>query len=123
MKLEEIYSKYALNDGETKSFKIDFSNRSCSVRLLIRKAIEKQKFQKCEIELFFSGIINIDISEDFRTSGAFSDITFTKTVNNNYYLSLDPYDKTGEPHENDNFIIISSLLNITDENGETAEVS
>jgi hypothetical protein len=123
MKLEEIYSKYALNDGETKSFKIDFSNRSCSVRLLVRKAVEKQKFQKCEIELIFSGVINIDFSEDFRTTGGFSDITFTKTFNGNYYLSLDPYGNTGEPHENDNFIIISSSLNVTDENNEKIEVT
>jgi hypothetical protein len=123
MKLEEIYNNYVLNDGETISFTVDFLDCSCVVRMLIRKAIEKQRFQKCQIELLFRGVTNIDISEDFRTQGAYSDITFTKTDNGEFYLSLDPYGNANKPHENDNFIIVSSLLTVTFDNGEKMEIS
>ncbi len=123
MKLEDIYNYYALNDGETLSVKVGFFDCTCVVRLLVRKSIDKQRFRKCEIELLFSGVTNIDISEDFRTQGAYSDITFTKTDDGNFYLSLDPFSNTNEPHKNDNFIIVSRMLKVTFHNGEKIEIS
>jgi len=123
MKLEDVYKNYALNDGELRSFKIDFCDCSCTIRLLVRKSVGKQRFQKCEIELLFTGVANIDISEDFRTKGGFSDITFTKTSDGNFYLSLDPYGNTGEPHENDNFVIVGSSLTLKLGNSDKFKLS
>ena len=123
MKLKDIYNSYALNDGETLSFKLDFSDCSCAVRLMVRKSVENQKFEKCEIEFVFRGVANIEISEDFGTKGGFSDITLTKTSDGNFYLSLDPYGNTNEPHDNDNFIIVGSSLTVKFDNGEKFDVS
>ena len=91
MNFEEIFTNYTLNDGETLSFSIDFTNRKCSIKLKVRRYNNNRKFQSCEIELHFEGLKEVDISEDFRTNGGYSDITLTKTNDNYFYLSIDPY--------------------------------
>jgi hypothetical protein len=123
MKLEEIFSSYALNDGETLSFNLNFIDQTCAVKLKVRRHLRKQQFQECAIDLQFIDVLTIDISEDFRTTGGFSDITFTKTAEGKFYLSLDPYGNTGQPNERDNFVITSSSLIITYESGEKFQVS
>ena len=110
MNFEEIFTNYALNDGETLSFSIDFTNRTCNIKLKVRRHIKNQNFEPCEIELDFEGLKEIDISEDFRINVGYSDITLTKTKDDYFYLSIDPYNNTGEPNERDNFIIIAESL-------------
>jgi hypothetical protein len=123
MKFEELLCSYVFNDGETLHAKIDIFDRSCSVVLRVRKHIERQRFQQCEVELLFKGVFEVDISEDFRTSGSYSDITFTKTEDGNFYISIDPYSNTGNPNENDNFVIVSSELVILTEDGNKFQIT
>lgn len=115
MNLEEIFTNYALNDGETLSFKIDFTKHTCNIKLKVRRHIKNQKFQPCEIELNFEGVKEIDISEDFRTNGGYSDITLTKIKDDYFYFSIDPFGNTGEPNERDNFVIIAKSLVVINE--------
>lgn len=115
MNFEEFLTNYALNDGETLSFSIDFTNRTCKIKLKVRRHLKNQMFHPCEIELHFESLKEIDISEDFRTNGGYSDITLTKTKDDYFYLSIDPYDNTGEPNERDNFVIIAQSLLIINE--------
>lgn len=123
MNLEDLYNNYALNDGEILSINVDFLDFTCSVRLLVRKTINQKVFRKCEIELLFSRVTNIDISEDFRTQGAYSDITLTKNNASNFYLSLDPYCNKNEPQENDNIVVVSHLLKVRFNKDEYFEIS
>ncbi len=123
MKLEEILSSYAFNDGQVLSFKIDISDQSCTVVLKVRKHLGRQQFRKCLIDLVFAKISNINISEDFRTCGGYSDITFIKTADEEFYLSLDPYSNLGQPNDEDNLVIISRLLSITYEDGNNIQIT
>lgn len=117
MKLEDIYTNYVLNDGQILLLQVNYSDRSSTLRLRVRKRIDKTSFETCEIELLFIGVISIDISEDFGTNGNYSDITFTKTSNAEFYISLDPFTNTNDSHANDNSTIVSKtvILKINDE--------
>ncbi|RYD52786.1 MAG: hypothetical protein EOP52_01165 [Sphingobacteriales bacterium] len=123
MTIEDIHDDYALCDGEILSYTVDVARCSFAVRLLVRKIIGKQTFQECKIELVFSECDSIDISEDFRTSGTYSDITLAKLSDGTFYLSLDPYGNFGEPHENDNYVIVGSSLALVLDTGDTFELS
>lgn len=122
MTLEEIYQQYALNDGEVISFQILFASsqredagNKTIVVLKARKRLCEQQFESCTITLEFSHATEVNISEDFRTNGGYSDIVFTKLADGHFYLSFDPYGNTGEPNENDNFVITAKQLILIDE--------
>jgi len=51
------------------------------------------------------------ISEEF-SSSYYSDIVFRKEENDMWYLSLDPYTNLGEPHEQDNLVIVAQSVSI-----------
>src|ERR1700752_605509 len=107
MASDEIPSNYLMNDGEVISFFLDFSgDRTATISLKVRRCVKKEKFEMREVLLLFTGVSQIDISEDFRTNGGYSDFTFHKSEDG-YYVSFDPYDNAGVPNENDNFVIRS----------------
>ena len=114
MKLKDSLSDYVLSDGQIISLKVnlDYQKRSKSsaiVGLMVRKPTEKNLFEKCKIELQFEQVREVTINDDLG-SDYYSDITLLKLDNGLYYLSLDPFGNTGQPHEKDNFVIISKAL-------------
>ena len=123
MTLEEIFRHYALNDGSVLSFQVGFADH-CDVGggnkaiivLQVRRLIHKHQYEKCTITLEFSRTTEIDISEDFRTNGGYTDIVMTKLEDGQFYLSVDPYGNTGEPNEMDNFVIKGENLVLVDGN-------
>jgi hypothetical protein len=123
MRLEEITKNYIFCDGEILSLSIDFLKKVCTISLQIRNWLNRSKFQKCTVDLEFTDVFTIDISEDFRTDGRYSDITFTKLIDNKFYLSLDPYGNTGQPDNRDNFIVTANSFSFTKENGEKFKVN
>lgn len=121
MTLEEIYKNYALSDGEMLSFHILFESTSVNparnqvlIVLKVKKHLRKQQYESCTITLEFDNATDINVSEDFRTNGAYSDIVLTKFTNGQFYLSVDPYGNTGEPSEMDNFVIKAEKLALLD---------
>jgi hypothetical protein len=121
MTLEEFFeSKYILNDGEICSILIDYENStnySVKIKLKLRKSLSSTKFEDTFCTLHFENIEQVDIFEDFGTGTNYSDITLIRLNNGNFYLSLDPYDNTNLPNEKDNFIVKSSSLTITEDQG------
>lgn len=113
MQYEDPLSNYALNDGEILWFKLDLSQQTCTLRLNVREYAETRKLKEFIIDLNFTEVSSIEISEDFRTYGRYSDVTFSKTNDGSFYLSLDPYGNTGIPDEKDNFVIIAKYLVVT----------
>ena len=117
MKFEEITNTYAFNDGEILSMSIDFLHKTCIISLQIRHCLNRNKFQHCTVELEFSDVFTIDISEDFRTNGRYTDITFAKMIDGSFYLSLDPFGNLGLPDSRDNFIVTARSFSFTSANG------
>jgi hypothetical protein len=110
-------SKYILPDGEILSFKVVYSDESNTlsyivIELKVRIWESKNKWKPCKIRLRFSELIEIRLVEDFGTGGSYSDITFTKSDTEGYYLSLDPYNNRNEPDEMDNFVIQSKKIEV-----------
>jgi hypothetical protein len=86
---------------------MDFSEAgTVTLGLKIRRQSKKGMVENCEATLIFVQLIEVNISEDFRTGGGYSDFTFQK-LENEFYLSLDPFGNSGTPNEQDNFVIRS----------------
>lgn len=118
MTLEEIYQGYALNDGQIISFEMTYSvDRTVTVVLQVRKHLPKQQYQPSRIIFVFQQVTELDVLEDFGTEGNYSDVILTRLDDNQFYLSLDPFDNTGEPSGNDNFVIKAKLLLFMNEMG------
>ena len=116
--MDEIPAEYAWNDGELCSLKLttdyiasDSSSRQAAVEMLIRKRVAKNKWEPCRVHILLSGIQKVVINDDFELS-RYSDVTFTKTESNAWYLSLDPHGNSGEPHEDDNMVFVADSMNI-----------
>ena len=105
MSIEEFKTKYILNDGQVLSFVCDFTAQQIQVRLNIRKQI-RNKTDSCELNILFNGVIELDVLDNFDVS-SYSDVVFVKMDTGNYYASFDPYDNSGAPSDNDNFVIKS----------------
>jgi len=118
--LEEIYQHYALNDGNVLSFQLGFAGYSgeegnkAIIVLQVRRHTGKQRYEECTITLEFNRTTEVDISEDFRTNGGYTDIVLTKLADGQFYLSVDPYGNTGEPNEMDNFVIKAERMVLVD---------
>ncbi len=110
---------YALNDGEICSIKlaVDYTSannsalRQASVDVLIRKKTADGKMQPCLLQIHLNGVRKIVINEEF-DSRYYSDVVFKRVENGLWYLSLDPYGNAGEPHEEDNLVIVSEAVRI-----------
>lgn len=119
--MEDLLKGYALNDGEILSLKLDAAYafnkesvlRQASVKLLIRKQVGN-KWEPCALQIELSGICKILIDEDFVTS-RYSDIILKRTNDNLWYLALDPCGNSGEPHQDDNLVIVANSLSIKEQ--------
>ena len=118
MTLEEIYQGYALNDGQIISFEMTYSiDSTITIVLQVRKHQHKQQYEPSRITLMFQQVTEIDLLEDFTTQGNYSDVVLARLSDNQFYLSLDPFDNSGEPSDNDNFVIKAKQLSFIDETG------
>ena len=129
MTLEEILQNYALNDGKVLSFQIQFADDSMeetynivTVALNVRRHVTRQQFESCTVIFEFSCKAEVEISEDFRTMGGYTDIVIAKLANGQFYLSVDPCGNTGHPNDNDNFVIKGEKLLFV-EDGKSTYVS
>ncbi|MDP3930388.1 MAG: hypothetical protein Q8R57_15315 [Bacteroidota bacterium] len=118
MTINEINSNYFIADGQLISIKIDYNSdinslTSATVVIKIRKKIGTKKTMEAILQLFFTELILIDIIESF-DSTFYSDIKLLLLDNGEYYLSLDPFDNSEIPNNNDNFKIKARTLNITE---------
>ena len=116
----DLLSKYALNDGEIHSLKLEYASEttqnSMIIDLKVKKYISKNKFVPCLLRLIFSELIELSIYEDFGTEGNYSDITILFEVKDEYYFSFDPYDNKNKQNDKDNFIIKARKLEIIELN-------
>ena len=110
MNLEELLKQYVLCDGGAQSFHLDIVNRRATVRLETRRIISRNRDEPCVLELEFGDVTEIYLFEDFPTDGGYTDITLTTLSDGTIYFSLDPFGNSGEPNDQDNWIIRSSTL-------------
>jgi hypothetical protein len=66
------------------------------------------------VDLELNTLTHFDIVEDFE-SKSYSDLTLTRLGNGEYYLSLDPYGNSNQPHERDNFVFKCKTLRISEQ--------
>ena len=115
--MSELFEKYILNDGEIISLSLgldyqftgDSLIRQATVELKIRKRLSATKWVPCQVQLRFQQLRKISLFEDF-ASVSYSDIVLKQLANATWYLSLDPCSNTGEPHEQDNLVLVADLL-------------
>ena len=105
MLLEEFKQKYILSDGQVLSLACDFGQHQAQVQLNIRKWNGKNPVP-CTLDILFNGVTEIDLLDNFDVS-SYSDVVFVQTDAGDYYASFDPFDNSGQPSENDNFVIKS----------------
>ncbi|WP_139925449.1 hypothetical protein [Hymenobacter sp. DG01] len=116
--MEKLLREYALNDGEIISLKLNaayaFNSKSmlrqASVELLIRKR-DGSAWMPCVLQIELAEILSLRLDEDFASS-RYSDIVFKRIEDDRWYLSLDPYGNSGEPHEEDNLVIVAKSVKI-----------
>ncbi|MET4105619.1 hypothetical protein [Hymenobacter sp. UYP22] len=116
--MEKLLEEYALNDGEILSLKLDAAYalnsesmlRQAFVELLIRKRVGNA-WMPCVLQIELGEILSLRLNEDF-TSSRYSDIVFKRIEDDRWYLSLDPYGNSGEPHEKDNLVIVAKSVKI-----------
>lgn len=105
------FDKYIFTDGKIIYVTFDCICKAIEMKLQIRKKVEKQIIP-CLIRLRLENVTELDIFESFDTLGYYSDFIFVKQPDTKYYISFDPFDNSGEPNKNDNFIIKASSYNI-----------
>lgn len=123
MTIEELLKKYALCDGLLLSFGFEYHSGIFNVKVRIRKCIAKNKYEKITATLEFKGVKELDLYEDFPTNGGWTNITLARLDNSEIYLSFDPYDNTGLPHERDNWTIKAKSLHFINEEGVKEEIA
>jgi len=120
MSLEELNKTIFINDGKIKNIKINFDSyenerhQKANVEVVL-ECRKVDNLEKMSISLIFSENVYYDLFDEnlsFYGSGDYSDITLLKDTDDRYYLSLDPYDNSGKPNEEDNDIIKSDKLKI-----------
>jgi hypothetical protein len=105
MLFEEFKEKYILSDGQVLSLACDFSQRKVQVQLNVRRWNGRNP-EPCTLDILFNGVTEVDLVDNFDIS-SYSDVVFVKTDAGDYYASFDPFDNSGQPSENDNFVIKS----------------
>lgn len=117
--MNELLENYILADGTIISISLGLeyhfaSNspvRQATIQLAVRKRLSPTKWAPCQVQLQFQQLCRINIFEDF-SSASYSDIVLTQLPDTTWYLSLDPFGNTSEPHEQDNLIIMANQLTL-----------
>ena len=103
----ESFDQYIFSDGKVVSMTCNFADNTIELRLQIRKKLKKQ-IKQCIVWLRLENVSNLDVLEDFDTSGNYSDIVFVQQSDKLFYISFDPYGNSGERNESDNFTITAA---------------
>lgn len=117
--MDVLPAEYALNDGEIRSLEIGVEygsasgspQRQASVALLVRKKAANGKLVPCLLQIHMTSVQKVVVNEEF-DSCHYSDVVFKKVENNLWYLSLDPYGNSGEPHAEDNLVLIAESIEV-----------
>ncbi|RZK36119.1 MAG: hypothetical protein EOO57_07785 [Hymenobacter sp.] len=117
--MNELLENYILADGTIISISLGLeyqftSNspvRQAIIQLAVRKRLSPTKWIPCQIQLQFHQLCRIKVLEDF-SSASYSDIVLKQLSDTTWYLSLDPFGNTGEPHEQDNLVIVANQLTL-----------
>jgi hypothetical protein len=112
MSISDINKKYILCDGKIIRLEFSFENKEMNIELQIRKLLSNKKSQPCKVRLTFIDVTEFEMFEDFPTNGEYSDFIFTEISNENIYASFDPYGNSGQPNEQDNWIIKSKNVKL-----------
>ena len=123
MTLEELGKGYYLCDGEILSINVhlDYSfddSSKANVELRVRKRKTRKLSESCIIGLTFIQVQNISLYEDFKSGRDYSDIVLKELESGLIYLSLDPFGNSGEPHEEDNLVVIGKEILIVEKKKE-----
>jgi hypothetical protein len=98
------FDQYIFADGKIVSVAFDYADKTIEMKLQIRKRAKK-KYLPCSILIRFRDVIEVDVLENFSTSGNYSDIVLVNQSDNQVYASFDPFGNSGQPDERDNFVI------------------
>lgn len=107
MTFDEFHEQFILCDGKIKNISLNYEIYNQEIRqptflniqLFVRKTGDRYYSL---VSIVFYNLIEFDYFEQKPSSGNFGDIVFVKTGHNEYYMSLDPYSNSGEPHSKDN---------------------
>ena len=103
--IEEIQpGQYILTDGKLLSMTCNYQDNTIQLKLQVRKIIDKE-IRPCTVSMYFEGVKELDVLDEFGTTGNYSDLVLTKLPDGLIYASFDPYGNSGEPNDNDNFVI------------------
>jgi len=112
MSVNEINSNYVFTDGEVISFSVHYRVPTdkglvaeAKITLKAKRSLGREGFDYCTLHLYFSSVISLYISEDFKNESRISDMTLKKIDDDTFYVSLHPYNTSNEPNVNDNFVI------------------
>lgn len=112
MAINEVNSKYIFTDGEIISFLVDYQvpdgkgmTTDAIIKIKAKHALPNDKFEVSRLELAFSSVVFLKISEIFTRENKISNMTLTKTDDGNFYISLRPYDNSNIPNDSDDFVI------------------
>jgi hypothetical protein len=97
------FNQHIFSDGKVLYMSCNYNENTIELRLEVRKFVGKQ-IVPCTVSLRFIRVIELDVLDGFDTTGNYSDVVLKK-LTNGLYASFDPFGNSGEPNENDNFVI------------------
>jgi hypothetical protein len=109
---EDLTSAYFLSDGVVLNIAIDHATGTVSLVLAVRKRLNRNKSMPSRLLITFSDVTTIYINDELCTGGQFSDCTFTSIQSGGIYFSIDPYDNSNLPNNEDNWIIKASFFTV-----------
>lgn len=114
MTLEDLQRAVILCDGQVQSIRVRPMSSEVDVALLVRSRAFPDGPPDIVVDLTFMGAVEHSFNDDNMddTQGYYSDITFCRRADGRYYLSLDPFGNSGEPHEKDNDIVVADGVTI-----------
>ena len=123
MTLEELGNGYFICDGEIFSLKVNldyysYNSSNAIIELKIRKRITRKLTEAYIVKITFNQVEDIRLYEDFKSGRYYSDIVLKELESGLFYLSLDPFGNSGEPHEEDNLVIIAKEILLVEKKKE-----
>ncbi|MFN8643718.1 MAG: hypothetical protein U0802_19430 [Candidatus Binatia bacterium] len=114
MTLEELQEAVILCDGQVQSIRVRPMSSEVDVVLVVRPRAFPDGPSGVVVDLTFSGAVEHSFNDDNMddTQGYYSDITFCRRADGRYYLSLDPFGNSCEPHDKDNDIVVADVVTI-----------
>ena len=122
MTVNEILDKYLLSDGYLNSMEVQYDLKYALIIYTGRKIVGKGQAKECCLKISLSDVRKIFWSEDFLSKWC-TDITLYPLDSGEIYLSFDPFGNTGKPNSEDNMVIISGSIEITEVGNTLDEIN